>query len=54
MLHWLWDNASTVACSAGFEKYDDYRRTLRDRDLMTRRVDGTRELLACARVVAWT
>jgi ketopantoate reductase len=47
MLHWLWvHNASTVGFAAGFAKYGDYRRTLRDRVLMKTCVEATRELLA--------
>ncbi len=47
ILHWLWvHNASTVGFEAGFAKYGDYRRTLRDRALMKACVEATRELLA--------
>jgi 2-dehydropantoate 2-reductase len=46
ILHWLWvHNASTVGFEAGFAKYGDNRRTLKDRALMTTCIEATRELL---------
>jgi len=47
MLHWLWvHNASVVGFAAGFARDKDYRKTLKDGELMKTCLQATRELLA--------